>query len=323
MNVRIQCWLKIGMAVVVAIAFGGCRPPQDSSRTEDEAVLATVRGKPISASELVSAFEQASAMEDSAESRMALLKSLVLRRALAERALELRLDQDPEIKRSLENVLAGAIRARELDQKLGKTDVSDTEIEDYYRSHSEEFHVQSAFRVAALFLSVRSADPRRLTYQQSRLEEARRRAGLVPESEGFGSLAAEFSEHQASRYHGGVVGWLEGGQLRTFESNCVRIASSLSLEGDLSPVVVAPDGVYLVRLMERRNESVRALSEVRERIRARLLQWKRRQMEDAFEQEVLRQIPVEVYSNRLDLVSLPGREKSTAGERQGTLPIKR
>ena len=94
--------------------------------------------------------------------------------------------------------------------------------------------------------------------------------------QGFSVLAVDYSEHAATRFKGGVLGWIdrEGGST-DWSRVVAETAFSLGNTGDVSPVIVRPEGVFLVRLMEvqpavqKPFESVRAVLEREEQARLR------------------------------------------------------
>jgi hypothetical protein len=69
-------------------------------------------------------------------------------------------------------------------------------------------------------------------------------------SQGFSTLAIDHSEHQASRYQNGIVGWMESaGGLDVWSKAVAGILFSLSQPGAVSEVITRAEGVFLVRYM--------------------------------------------------------------------------
>lgn len=307
----VRLLLLLGLALVLP----GCHRPLTSDITSTPDTVAFVDGESVTASELVHAFDQSPNLADTPEARRALLDSIVLRRAQARQARQLGLDADPEIRRAVDQVLVGALRARHLDSFIRDIQVTDDEIKAYYNAHPEEFRIRPAIQVAALFLGTRTHDLRGNALKKAKLEDARTRAMELPSESGFGDLSVGCSEHQASRYRGGVVGWLEeGGQQRSFEAQCVETAQDLEHDGDISPVRETPDGLYLVRRLARRPAAMQALASVGDRIRSSLLHAKRKELEARFARETLDAARFQVFDDRLAALSLPPRTTP------GTLP---
>lgn len=307
----VQQLLPLGIGLVLS----GCHRPVTPDITSTRDSVAIVDGESITATELVHAFNQSPNLADTPETRRALLDSIMLRRAQARQARQLGLDTDPEIRRAVDQVLVGALRARQWDTLLREVQVTDDEIKAHYDEHPEEFRIRPAIRIAALFQGTRAHDLRGNALKKAKLEDARKRATEVPNESGFGDLSVVCSEHQASRYRGGVVGWLEeSGQQRSFEAQCVEIAQNLEHDGDISPVMETSDGLYLVRRLARRPAATQALATVGDRIRSSLLQAKRKELEARFTRETLDATRFQVFDDRLAALSLPPRTPP------GTLP---
>lgn len=98
----------------------------------------------------------------------------------------------------------------------------------------------------------------------------------------------DYSEHAATRFKGGVVGWLDQSASNADWTRAVaEIGFSLKKVGDVSPVISRSEGVFLVRFMasksavEKPFEAVRKLLEREEHARLRT------QLEPEFEEEIM------------------------------------
>lgn len=89
-------------------------------------------------------------------------------------------------------------------------------------------------------------------------------------------------------------------------------ALQLHQTGEVAPLVVASNGVYIVRLLERRMATTRPLTEVREAIRYELQQQKREQRELEFFAEMKRGLNIKVNRDVLNSISTPTQVSNTA-----------
>jgi hypothetical protein len=100
-----------------------------------------------------------------------------------------------------------------------------------------------------------NGDPARGKQYEEKLTAAREwffKSGELKDhpAEGFSVLSVDHSEHAASRYKGGVVGWLEReGGMDAWSKAVAEIAFSLKEPGEVSAVTARPEGVFLVRYM--------------------------------------------------------------------------
>ena len=103
-----------------------------------------------------------------------------------------------------------------------------------------------------------------------------------------------YSEHQASRFKGGIVGWLESqGGMDSWTKAVAEIAFSLTKPGEVSEVKVRPEGIFLVRYMALKPAMLRSFesvaSELERTERSRLKQ----QAETDYFKEMAAKYPVQ------------------------------
>jgi len=239
------------------------------------------------------------------ERKEALLEEMVRFELLYAAAQRAGYDKDPEIIQRFGRLMATKFRQDHLEPRLEKLSVSAKEIEDFYKSHKGDFIAPKRVRGAVIRITVppRASEEKKSQLLQ-RAEAAREEAlKLNSATSSFGPVAVKYSDHQASRYRGGDTGWLQAGRNdRRWSKEVVDAIFSLSEVGEISPVITAPDGYYLVKLMDRRLSSQQSLAAVKERIGHQLLQEKRTQVEDEFYGELEKQFPVKVFSDRLKTV---------------------
>lgn len=140
-------------------------------------------------------------------------------------------------------------------------DVSDTELERYYRDNEYRLTFPEQVRVRHILLTWKpmgTPDDRAAIRKQMEpiLERAR-------EGEDFAALAREFSDDYATKNFGGDTGLFHRGQMAPqFE----EVAFALE-PGEISDPVETVFGVHILRLEERREERLVPLDEVREQLR--------------------------------------------------------
>jgi len=179
-----------------------------------------------------------------------------------EQAHQLGLDKDRELRRQWENLLIGRLHEQELEKRLAELKVTDAEIEEFYQSKKSNYSRPAQLQLALLHLAVtRHTDETKRKEIRARLENARTLAReLSPEVIGFGALAMEYSEEATSRFKGGDVGWLQAGASGyRWPDEVVNAAFALKAVGDISEVIEAKDGFYLLRKLDFREPAVQPL----------------------------------------------------------------
>lgn len=164
---------------------------------------------------------------------------------------------------------------------------SDLELENYYRTHPEEFRGEEELRVRHIFLPVAEGAPptevRRVQAEGERIL-ARLRAG-----EDFAKIAREVSKGPTAET-GGDLGWLKRG---TFQKALEDAAFALA-PGQVSSVVRAGPGFHVLQAVERRQASGRAFEDVKELIRDRLIQEQAERYREQYVAELRRDAVIDV-----------------------------
>jgi peptidyl-prolyl cis-trans isomerase C len=140
-------------------------------------------------------------------------------------------------------------------------EVSDEELEAYYRENERRLTLPEQVRVRHILLvwkPLGTRDDRAAIREQMEPILERARAG-----EDFAELAREYSEDSATAANGGDTGLFYRGQMvPAFE----KVAFSLE-PGEVSDIVETPFGVHILRLEERKQARLLPLPEVREQLR--------------------------------------------------------
>lgn len=131
-----------------------------------------------------------------------------------------------------------------------KISIQDSDIEEYYRQHIEDFYDEPRYRIRVLMVS--SGDPGVLEKRQAVVEE-----GLA-EGRPFQELARLYSDGPNPR-EGGDLGYLSKGELDEKLEG-----AALALEpGSASGWIEKPEGLYMVQLVEELKSEPVPLDQVR------------------------------------------------------------
>src|SRR6056297_2619953 len=240
----------------------------------------------------------------SSEQRQALLDQLLYQSALVERARQAGIDEKPEVRRSRDQILINQILQAELRPRQAEADIAPEEIRAFYEANAEEYAIPARRRVAMIFFALGpDAGEQAREDTRARAESVREQAlALADDIPDFGMLARENSDHQASRYRGGVIGWIgEGNPSRySYPEVVVETANVTTEQGFVSPVLEGEDGLYLVRLVDYQPRAARSLEELQDGIRQRLLRDRFNAVEQAFRGETLDAADIEVRPGSLD-----------------------
>jgi peptidyl-prolyl cis-trans isomerase C len=178
-----------------------------------------------------------------------------------------------------------------VDQEARKVPpISDDEAEAFYRDHPAAFGVGERLRVAHILCRV-AADATEKVRTAAQLK-----AGTLlfraQRGEDFGALARQFSEDRTSNSDGGVLPEFVRGQTpRAFED----AAFALQKPGDLSGVVIAPDGLHIIKLIERKPASDLSFDDIKGPLEERMLAQKRQDAVRALVGRLRAQAKIEIF----------------------------
>jgi parvulin-like peptidyl-prolyl isomerase len=165
------------------------------------------------------------------------------------------------------------------DIRLSVAEVSDEDLEQYYRDNEVRLTFPEQVRVRHILLTWKpmgTTDDKAAIREQMKPILERARAG-----EDFAELAREFSDDYATRQNGGDTGLFKRGEMApAFEA-----AAFVLKPGEISDPVETPFGVHILKLEEHKEAYLLPLDEIREDLRDHV---REERMEAAVEQEIER-----------------------------------
>ena len=276
--------------IAVALAVSSCGPKSEnlgegSPVEKPPGELLRIGSVVVDESELAYQLKEKHDGRGDTATRDLALAELAERARITQAALDAGIDDDPVVRAEYARLLAARHRETVLNPKLKQLAVEpipEVRLREIYEEHSARFRSEEKRQVALLWLDP-GPDPARVAMYTEKLAKARDwfldESGLADQPEkGFSVLAVDHSVHAATRFKGGVFGWIEKGSGTTgFDRALGEIAFSLGARGEVSPVIGRAEGIFLVRLMDlqparqRSFESVRTELERGERSRLRKL----------------------------------------------------
>jgi peptidyl-prolyl cis-trans isomerase C len=242
--------------------------------------------------------------------RRALLDDMLLHRALVAAARRDGIADEPETRRSIEQLLTSQYLRNTLRREQRGVSVSEAELKEYFEDSVDSYTVPARRRVAMIRIGVaKDADAATWKAAEQRAAEALAKArAQASASPHFGAIAREYSEDQSSRYRGGVIGWLTEGRREGYRHDpaVIDAAFELARPGEFSAVVRGADGVYVARLVELQAEQKRDFEQLRAGLEQRLMQERLAEMEKTFRDRTLAAAAIEVREARLAQIAPPG-----------------
>jgi peptidyl-prolyl cis-trans isomerase C len=187
---------------------------------------------------------------------------VISRELLYQEAKKKGLERNPGILAKVEHFKRMTLIDALLEEAVkGKTEVSESEIQQYYRENQERFTEPLEVKIRHIFVTSDSALKEVLTRLSQR--------------EDFSKLASIYNMDR-SKEDGGTLGWIRRGQLAPSFAQFEEAAFGLKSKGEVSEVIQSGSGYHLIQLEEKRGTTLRPFEKVKEGIRF-FLQTKKRQ----------------------------------------------
>lgn len=308
-------------ALTALCLFQGCSPKQSD-------VLAKVGSHEIRKADLQREVERRNHLRRSVPDKETLLNEMIQHEALLQRAKSAGLDNDPQLAREIDNLLIGKLLERELTRQVEAVRITPDDIKAEYELSLAKYTQPAKARLAILFLEAgaKSSEAKRAE-TRARMAEARRKFQENPEAArraspvpGFGTLATEYSDDQASRYRGGDLGWLMGGNFSYRWPKAVLETGYALEKGQLSDIIQTDAGFYVVMKTDARPGVVTPLERVEADLRQSVLLKKRRELDATYRSDALRIAGVAIHTNALKSVELPAPQRAVASNNDAGPP---
>lgn len=304
-SVRIRRGIAAG-AAALAVITGLASCNRSGTTAPAETVAARIGNETIPVREVEEEIAYRVSRGAIVPPREKLLEDMIERRLLVKRARDAGLDSDPEIRRSLENLLISRYKEDHLRAETAALQVSDEEIAARYQENPDRFRHPAKARLAILQAALpASLDPEQREETLARMREARELAVAKPaDGPGFGTLAVRYSEDDVTRHRGGDTGWLNENVDYRWPAEVVRAGFALS-SGETSEPIVCGDAVYLVRKLDERPSVAVPLAQVGETLRREIHSEKLRAVQEAFATRIREGIRIEAFPDTLAGIQIP------------------
>ena len=285
-------------------AGGPSAPPQSSE--ELKAPLAKIDDVTITLGEFQERINRQSpyirARYTSLEQKKEFLDSLIRFEILAKEGYKRGFDKDPEVVRTMKQVMIQKLMRDELDAKLTADSVSDAEMKAYYDANLADYVKPEEVRASAIILKNKAQADRVLL-------EAKGDAGKT--NKGFRDLVSKYSSDEETKLRGGDLRYFDA-QSKELPATVVKAAFLLVNTGDVSPVVDAGNGTfYVLKQTGRRKAMTKSFDEAKPQIRNKLFREKRLQAQKDFVDHLRSQAKIEINEPNLAKIRI---DTSSSGD---------
>jgi peptidyl-prolyl cis-trans isomerase C len=291
-----------------ATASAGPTAPAQSSE-ELTAPLAKVDDVTISVGELQDKLNRQSpyirARYTSLEQKKEFLESLIRFEVLAKEAARRGFDKDPEVIRTMKQVMIQKLMKEEFETKMTPDSIAESDLRAYYDTNRAEYVKEEEVRASAIIVKSKAQAERVAA-------EAKGEAGAT--NAGFRAMVDKYSGDDDTK--------LRGGDLRYFAASTTEIpkpvvaaAFALANTGDVSGVVDAGNGTFWVlKQTGRRKAMTKSFDEAKPQIRNKLYRERRVDAQKKFVDDLKTKAKIEVFEDNLARVRV---DTSQAGYDDG------
>ena len=319
---------KLGWILLAAVAFAGCQKKEASNAPQVQARTSPARGggtsaPPQSSEELNSPLAKIDdvtitlgefqerinrqspyirARYTSLEQKKEFLESLIRFEILAKEAYRRGLDKDPEVVRTMKQVMIQKLMRDEFDAKVTADTVADDEMKKYYDANIAEYVKPEEVRASAIIVKNKAQAERVLL-------EAKGDPGKT--NKGFRDLVMKYSTDEETKLRGGDLRYFDE-QTKDVPAPVVKAAFGLLNTGDVSDVVNAGNGTfYILKQTGRRKAMTKSFDDAKPQIRNKLFRDKRMQAQKDFIENLRNGAKIEINEPNLANVRI---DTSAAGD---------
>ena len=237
---------------------------------KDDPILAEVGAEKFKMSDLERIInyydeQKKKSLEQNPEYKAIILRRIVQTMVLSQYAKEQGFDRRADIKEQLDLLTNDFIASQYIEKEVvGKIEVSDKDVELYYKMHKEEFGTPEMVRVRHILISA----PKTVSDDEKKKAKAKAEEVLKQLRDGasFEKLAAEMSDDTGSKNKGGDIGFFQKGRMvPEFEKAAFSLKS-----GELSDVIETAFGYHILKLEERKESKIEPFEKVREKVRKKV-----------------------------------------------------
>jgi parvulin-like peptidyl-prolyl isomerase len=229
---------------------------------------------------------------DEPDPREAMREEIYLERELARRAEAEGTTSDPLLQADIRYYQTQEILNELLTRRLPDDAVTSADIEQYYRTHINEFRTSETVKFRHIFFFVPAGDT---AVERQKLDQARKVREKLARGADFAELAADSSELPAAKTNKGLVGPELTGKLNpAVQGGLAKLAP-----GEISEPVRTAYGWEILQLVERVPPRTRSLDDVAAAIRDALRRLKARELQEKLGAEVAKRYPATINERLL------------------------
>ena len=226
----------------------------------------------------------------SLEQKREFLDNLVRFEVLAKEAYRRGFDKNPDVVRTMKQVMIQKLMKDEFENKLKPEDIGEDEMKAFFEQHADDYNKPEEVRVSAILLKSKGKAKRVA-------EEALGAPGST--NKGFRELVNKYSRDDKTKIHGGDLRYFAS-DTKEVPKPVVEAAFALQKTGDVAGPIAGGDGFYyIIKQTGKRKAIVRDFESVKRQIQNRLYREKRTQAQKDFINGLKAKAKIQVLDDNL------------------------
>jgi peptidyl-prolyl cis-trans isomerase C len=328
--------LTLGLAGLLALGacHGGAAKTDSSDSTTPAAVpaklppglpgqpeadlaspVATIDGTTITVAELQDRINKQSpyvrARYTSLEQKKEFLDTLVRFEVLAGEARKRGYDRDPEVVRTMKQVMIQRLLKEEFDSRVKPEDISDDEMKKFYDAHLSDYNKPAEMRASAIVVKDKALAAK---------VAAEAKLPANADNKNFRDLVTKYSEDEETKQRGGDLRFFTADS-KDLPAPVVKAAFDLKNLGDVSAPIATEKGFYVLKNAGERKAISKTYDDVKRQIQNRLYRDKRQQAMQDFEADLKKKAKIDIKSDALAKVRLDTSQPADLSPEMGGAPM--
>ena len=263
-----------------------------AEENQEDKVLAVVGNKKIMQSDLSAKLEmmpqQLRARYASEEARKIFLDQIIKYTLFLQEARSLGIDKKEKVVKRVDEIVNNII-VQELTQQevTNKINITDKKLQKYYNANIAKFTVPEKIKVVLIFIEAKDDSA-------EKKKKVKRVLGRLKKGEKIEDLVGQFSDDIKTNKRGGTTGYFARDTRVKFYGQVFEDKAFSLKQGEISDVIKAKDGYYIIKLLDKKAKKIRTMDEVRPGIERTLKQTVQKEVYDEYLESLRKKYPVKI-----------------------------
>lgn len=315
----VKCNLVMPLIIGLCLIIGNIGEAADKSlETVEKEVAVTVGTMVLTTSEIRDYVGRRPAARADADAFLKAVDSLVDLELLYQQARTEGLDQDPEIRQVIRQLLAQKLIEQKVNQPVRERNIGDAEIKQYYNAHRDEYQRPEQVRLAEIFIAAPMGNNRGKERQKA--GQVLAEALSAKDRFSFTRLINQYADRSSGQARGDSGFFDRKGEPGNIDPKLVKAAFALN-NGAIAPQVIETDkGFHIIKLIGKRAAFKIDQDKVARKIERKIRQQELSQKRDAYLALLRSATEIKIDNKKMETLRLELQSGAAASGKSGLPP---